>query len=415
MSFFNVNQSFFLDAMASSQLPIVVNVLPLNDVEVFQYLDAHPDALVRYLTERVGLAESLIRTLAPPQDRDDEAAPAKGSNDASDDMVADDDDSESLIFVSSGVCDEQAVFESDEGDNDNGEVDDDNTSVDSEASEEDDSEAGPEVNPTHAVEETNTSVDSVASEEDGYQAGPEVNPTHAAEENTTNNNTPISSSSNSGSSSTTTPSTSPITPPQSSPLQPYPAPANLVAASKKKPEGKKWRLFEEESCIRHMLDIRNENQLQGEARFAEAQRRMASMDGIKKDGKFAVKNFWNRVGRARSGFDERKNKKAPLATSRQGKSATSSSSRAGSTPRKRKATASTTPKTKRKYKSESDSEEEDSDYSVPSEDDEPCKPFSRKRERDDDSEDEREPDQQTINAVAKGLRAPKRMRTAVDA
>jgi hypothetical protein len=164
-----------------------------------------------------------------------------------------------------------------------------------------------------------------------------------------------------------------------------------------------------------MLDIRNENQLQGEARFAEAQRRMASMDGIKKDGKFAVKNFWNRVGRARSGFDERKNKKAPLATSRQGKSATSSSSRAGSTPRKRKATASTTPKTKRKYKSESDSEEEDPDYSVPSEDDEPCKPFSRKRERDDDSEDEGEPDQQTINAVAKGLRAPKRMRTAVEA
>jgi hypothetical protein len=410
MSFFNANQSFFLDAMASRQLPIVVNVLPLNDVEVFQYLDAHPDALVRYLTERVGLAESLIRTLAPPQDRDDEAAPAKGSNDDSDNAVADDDDSESVIFVSSGACDEQAVVESDEGDNDNGEVDDDNTSVDSEASEEDDSQAGPEVNPTYAVEETNTSVDSVASEEDGYQAGPEVNPTHAVKENTTTN-TPTSSSSNSGSSSTTTP----ITPPQSSPLQPYPAPANLVAASRLKPEGKKWRLFEEESCIRHMLDIRNENQLQGEARFAEAQRRMASMDGIKKDGKFAVKNFWNRVGRARSGFDERKNKKAPLATSRQGKSATSSSSRAGSTPRKRKATASTTPKTKRKYKSESDSEEEDSDYSVPSEDDEPCKPLSRKRGREDDSEDEGEPDQQTINAVAKGLRAPKRMRTAVEA
>nr|KAK5434682.1 hypothetical protein LTR18_010176 [Exophiala xenobiotica] len=358
MSFFNANQSFFLDAMASRQLPIVVNVLPLNDVEVFQYLDAHPDALVRYLTERVGLAESLTRTLAPPQDRDDEAAPEKGSNDASDDVVADDDDSESVIFVSSGVCDEQAVVESDEGENDNGEVDDDNTSVDSEASEEDDSQAGPEVNPTHAVEETNTSVDSVASEEDGYQAGPEVNPTHAVKENATTN-TPTSSSSNSGSSSTTTPSATPITPPQSSPPQPYPARADDVAASRLKPEGKKWRLFEEESCIRHMLDIRNENQLQGEARFAEAQRRMASMDGIKKDGKFAVKNFWNRVGRARSGFDERKNKKAPLATSRQGKSATSSSSRAGSTPRKRKATASTTSKTKRKYKSESDSEEED--------------------------------------------------------
>lgn len=388
MTFFNANQSFFLDATASSQLPIVVNVLPLNDVEVFQYLDAHPDALVRYLTERVGLAESLIRTLAPPQDRDDEAAPAKGSNDASDDAVADDDDSESVIFVSSGACDEQAVVEGDEGDDDNGEVDDDNNSVDSEASEEDDS-----------------------------QAGPEVNPTHAEEENTTTN-TPLSSSPSSGSPSTTTPS-APITPPQSSPPQdasilPYPAPPNLVAASRQQPDGKKWRLFEEESCIRHMLDIRNENQLQGEARFAEAQRRMAAMDGIKKDGKFAIKNFWNRVGRARSGFDERKNKKAPLATSRQGKSATTSSSRPRLTPRKRKATASTT-KTKRKYESGSDSEEEGPDYSVPSEDDEPCKPLSRKRGRDDDSEDEGEPDQQTINAVAKGLRTPKRMRTAVEA
>ncbi len=156
MTFFNANQSFFLDATASSQLPIVVNVLPLNDVEVFQYLDAHPDALVRYLTERVGLAESLIRTLAPPQDRNDEAAPAKGSNDASDDAVADDDDLESVIFVSSGACDEQAVVEGDEGDDDNGEVDDDNNSVDSEASEEDDSQAGPEVNPTHAEEENTT-------------------------------------------------------------------------------------------------------------------------------------------------------------------------------------------------------------------------------------------------------------------
>src|SRR2546423_6814088 len=56
----------------------------------------------------------------------------------------------------------------------------------------------------------------------------------------------------------------------------------------------------------HMLDVRDEAQLAGET----------FPGGL---WFFAVKNYWNRTGRARSGFDERKNKTAPLATSKQGK------------------------------------------------------------------------------------------------
>lgn len=100
---------------------------------------------------------------------------------------------------------------------------------------------------------------------------------------------------------------------------PYPAPVELVEASRKEPKGKKWRLFEEESCIKHMLVIRDERQLQGEARFAEAQRRMKEIDGVDKPATHAVKNFWNRYGRARSGYDERKTKSAVLSTSQQSK------------------------------------------------------------------------------------------------
>ncbi|KAK4936042.1 hypothetical protein LTR10_022992 [Elasticomyces elasticus] len=376
MSFFNANMSFFLDATAST--PPIVEVVPLNDVEVFQYLDAHPDALVRYLTERVGLAESLIRTLAPSADLGEQAAPAKGSIATSvETEVADDEsDSESVMFVSSGVLDEQAVVE-DQEDDDDGEVDEyDDLPSDNEASEvECVSQAGPE--------------------DDCHQAS---------------NETPSPSLSSS-------PAVPSLTPPPSSPVEgghsflPFPAPPALVAASRTTQPRKKWRLFEEEACIRHMLDINNEGILKGEARFAEAQRRMLSVDGIQKSGKFAVKNFWNRTGRARSGFDERKNKKNPLATSKQGKAAKVDSRK--NTTRKSK-TASSTTKTNRKVKDESDSDEDDESYfSIESKDESPDQRTSKKRNRDDDSEDEWEPDQQTVNAVAKGLRTPKRARTAV--
>ncbi|RVX74706.1 hypothetical protein B0A52_01833 [Exophiala mesophila] len=103
------------------------------------------------------------------------------------------------------------------------------------------------------------------------------------------------------------------------PFIPYPAPADLLEASRNEPAQKKWRLFEEDACIKHMLDIRDEGVLRGEARFAEAQRRMKDFDGVEKLATHAVKNFWNRYGRARSGYDERKIKSDVLATSQQAK------------------------------------------------------------------------------------------------
>jgi hypothetical protein len=99
----------------------------------------------------------------------------------------------------------------------------------------------------------------------------------------------------------------------------YPAPRDLLAASRKQDAGTKgsWRLFEEDRAIKHMLDVRDEAQISGEARFQQVSDRLKA-EGIGR-GFFAVKNYWNRTGRARSGFDERKNKTAPLATSKQGK------------------------------------------------------------------------------------------------
>ncbi|KAI1626817.1 hypothetical protein EDD37DRAFT_620684 [Exophiala viscosa] len=373
MSFFNANVSFFLDAVAST--PPIVEVVPLNDVEVFQYLDAHPDALVRYLTERAGLAESLIRTVAPPTDLGEQAAPAKGSILTSVETEVSDD--ESVMFVSTGVLDEQAVVE-DQEDDDDGEVDEyDDLSSDNEASE----------------------VESVS------QAGPESGSPQAGNEPPSPSLPP-------------SPAMPPMTPPASSPvggdpsLLPFPAPPALVAVSRTERDRKRWRLFEEEACIRHMLDINNEGVLKGESRFREAQRRMQVVDNIVKPGNFAVKNFWNRVGRARSGFDERKNKKNPLSTSKQGKAAKASGSQK-KTPRKPKAASSTT-QNKRKVKDESDSDGDDESYfSIESEDESTPQRTSKKRNRGDDTEDEWEPDLQTVNAVAKGLRTPKRARTAV--
>lgn len=99
----------------------------------------------------------------------------------------------------------------------------------------------------------------------------------------------------------------------------YPAPRDLLAASRKQDAGTKssWRLFEEDRAIKHMLDVRDEAQISGETRFQQVSDRLKA-EGIRR-GFFAVKNYWNRTGRARSGFDERKNKTAPLATSKQGK------------------------------------------------------------------------------------------------
>lgn len=116
----------------------------------------------------------------------------------------------------------------------------------------------------------------------------------------------------------------------------YPAPQHLLDASQEQERDAKgsWRLFEEDRCIKHMLDIRDEDQITGENRFREASDRLVA-EGLDR-GFYAVKNIWNRTGRARSGFDERKNKTAPLSTSAQGKKA----KKRTSTKRKREPTIS---------------------------------------------------------------------------
>jgi hypothetical protein len=139
----------------------------------------------------------------------------------------------------------------------------------------------------------------------------------------------------------------------------YPAPADLLAASRKQNAGTKgsWRLFEEDRAIMHMLDVRNEARLAGESRFEEVSTRLKA-EGIER-GFFAVKNYWNRTGRARSGFDERKNKTAPLATSKQGKAF-----------KKSKKTKEQSKKKGKGVKADSEEEGEekdDSEYSVHSE------------------------------------------------
>ncbi|KAL6248928.1 hypothetical protein RBB50_003991 [Rhinocladiella similis] len=418
MSFSDSARSFFLDAMASSQIPIVVEVMPLNDDEVFQYLDAHPDILDRYLRERAGLAESLLITHAPPQDHDNVTTTAEenidvpvGGNIAPLEENPDTVDLVSDLFALSGLGDDQASVDIEDENNNiddsqwnaDHDIDDDGNLVGGEVFDEVDRWDGLDANTSHASEESLGDID--ISDAGEFQDDLQTNQFNSSQGDTASNQQssappqvglpPTASTSASASTST---STQPLpSMPQNTTSLPYPAPPNLVAASRSQPKGKKWRLFEEESCIRHMLSIRDEDVLHGEDRFREAQRRMATVDGIQKDAKYAVKNFWNRVGRARSGFDERKNQKAPLSTSQQGKAAGTSSPRSKATPRKRKNTPKAT-KAKRKY--ESESEDGGPDSSIPSDPDESCKPPPKRRNRDDDSDDDWQPDQNALNAIA---------------
>jgi hypothetical protein len=152
----------------------------------------------------------------------------------------------------------------------------------------------------------------------------------------------------------------------------YPAPDWMVEASRKLPAKRGWRLFEEESCIEHMIDVLDEEEagsdIKGEARFTEAARRMRDIDGIYRDKSTAVKNFWNRKGRARSGRDERRNPNDILATSRQDRKGA-----APSTPKSKDDKKKETPKSKsndmphptiRKRKKRDDSYDDDYEPAV---------------------------------------------------
>lgn len=80
-----------------------------------------------------------------------------------------------------------------------------------------------------------------------------------------------------------------------------------------------WTIWEDDLVIGHMLDIRlDESVPQSEERFHEVSRRMMAKDKVHRSWT-SIKNMWNRVGRARSGFDERRSHGGVAATSMQGR------------------------------------------------------------------------------------------------
>jgi hypothetical protein len=97
------------------------------------------------------------------------------------------------------------------------------------------------------------------------------------------------------------------------------ATGNLERASgdsKKRSTGP-WKPFEEDRAISHMLDLRDEGHLNGDARFKEVSKRL-NAEGIRRDYT-SFKNYWRFKGRTKTGYDERFKKAAgSLRTSTQG-------------------------------------------------------------------------------------------------
>lgn len=106
---------------------------------------------------------------------------------------------------------------------------------------------------------------------------------------------------------------------------PYPAPQDILIASRSMyaanvaritqlkaqnvPEEQRrlpWTIFEDDQVIKYMLEVNNDPSIKKtEARFVEIARRMEA-DGLEPRSKISIKNMWCRIGRGRSGFDERK-------------------------------------------------------------------------------------------------------------
>jgi hypothetical protein len=104
---------------------------------------------------------------------------------------------------------------------------------------------------------------------------------------------------------------------------PYPAPDKWLERERGMPTGTgyKWTFDEQDIAIGYMYRMRDDPHMpKTERRFEEVSRLMMEEHKIERS-KNSVKNMWNRIGRARSKYDERKNKNAPLATSQQGKHA----------------------------------------------------------------------------------------------
>lgn len=107
---------------------------------------------------------------------------------------------------------------------------------------------------------------------------------------------------------------------------PYPAPHDILTASKRKYQSNidvanakaatgapdtsnriPFTIYEDDQIIAHMLAVSQDPSVpQTEERFAEVSRRLCGDGrGVYRSGT-AIKNMWCRVGRGRSGFDERK-------------------------------------------------------------------------------------------------------------
>ena len=123
--------------------------------------------------------------------------------------------------------------------------------------------------------------------------------------------------------------------------------------------GDPWTEVEKEKTIKHMEDICKEGKITGEDRFRETSRRLKA-EGYERYW-VSVKNIWNRGLRQRSGLDERRNKRAPMTTSKQDAKTKRENKEKKEQKRRSKQSESVSSRhvrVKREYESEEEEEEE---------------------------------------------------------
>jgi hypothetical protein len=436
MSFYSPKESFFMEALASTIRPIV-EFVPLTDTDVFQYLDAHPEVLQKYFEERQGLLKSfnkpsagdqcvLCGLVAPCQQKLSFSKPVVLAESAT---VDEENNGFEKSFLEHGL--DPAPWE----------VPDFSTIWTPTFDLFPDSFPSPPVSPWVAPASPSTAAATT------YESLP-ATPTKTISKGFTlpsrpapmsvpstggktipasrkappagDKTLPVSGKAHSAA-GTTHPTTGKTLPTTTSSSLPQSHSTTLKGPKK---NSRKWSPEEETSCIEHMSAVVKEGIITGEARFWEAGRRMKEIDGFERTKSTAIKNFWNRVGRARSGIDERKNRNAPLATSQQGKSSKASVPKPSQTQRK----TPTVPKS-RSFKQESDSDSDSYDeqdlVSPDTTVSPPTTPGKRTRRSIPDSDSESdwepqlepqqeqthwEPDKDILNAIAKGVRPRKQAR-----
>lgn len=421
MSFYSAKESFFLDGLASSIRPIV-EVVPLTNIDVFQYLDAHPEVLQNYFEERQGLLKSFTKPGAGDQCvLCGYNAPSTKSHVSGQQKLS----FSRLVLIAETETADQENKAGEDKFSEHGldpalwVAPDFNTIWTPTFDLFPDSLSSPPLSPwgaptppSVAAATTSETLAAITSESNpraftlSSPASPKFLPSIGGKSLPTGGKTVHTAGK-------TLPATS-----SSSSSQPQ-----VTTLKTPKKNSRKWSPEEEASCIKHMSAVVREGIVMGEARFREAGRRMKEVDGFERTKSTAIKNFWNRVGRARSGIDERKNRNAPLATSLQGKSARLSLPKLSQNQQK----PQTAPK-RRPLKQDSDSDSDD-EQDLVSPDSTTTQPMNfRKRPRksipDTDSEsewepqqdkqrperDNWEPDEDILNAIAKGVRPRKQAR-----